>query len=99
MEKKDYIAIETICQHHRVSDSFIISLGEYGLIEIDMVNKVHCIPKRQLSEVERFVRLHQDLQLNPEGIDVICHLSRRLEQMQQHIALLKKRLELYEEGD
>ncbi len=96
MEPKDYITIETICRHHSVSDAFILSLGDFDLIEILLVNEVHCIPQRQLSLLEKFVRLHHDLQINPEGITAIHHLTRRIESLQEEISILRQRLEVYE---
>jgi hypothetical protein len=96
MESKEYITIETICRHHSVSDAFVLSLGDYDLIEIQKVNEVHCVPQRQLSLLEKFVRLHHDLQINPEGITAIHHLTGRIESLQEEISFLRQRLEVYE---
>lgn len=99
MESKDFITIETICRHHSVSDAFILSLGEFDLIEILMINEVHCVPQRQLSLLEKYVRLHHDLQINPEGITAIHHLTRKVESLQEEISFLRKRLEIYEDEE
>lgn len=99
MEPKDYIQIETICRHHSVSSAFILSLGDFDLIEIRRVNEVECIPQRQLSLLEKFVRLHHDLQINPEGITAIHHLTRRVEALQEEISLLRQQLEVYREEE
>lgn len=96
MEPKDYITIETICRHHSVPETFILSLGDFDLIEIMIVNEVHCIPKQQLSLLEKFVRLHHDLQINPEGITAIHHLTHRVESLQEEISFLRQWLEVYE---
>ncbi len=96
MENQDYIAIETICRYHEVSEGFIISLNDSDLIEITIINQVKCIPHSQLSALEKFVRLHHDLEINPQGIDVINHLMNKIDLLQEELLRLKKRLELYE---
>lgn len=99
METQEYISIETICREHQVTDTFIFSLNEYDLIEITVINEVKCIPQRELGELERYVRMHRDLEINTEAIDVINHLVQRIKTMQQEMYLLKKRLQLYEPED
>ncbi len=97
MEKQNFISIETICQYHNVSTAFILSLGEFELIHIQVINNEPCILQSQLVEVEKYVRLHNDLEINSEGLSAIFHLIQRLELMQQQITQLKMRLQLYEE--
>ena len=79
-----------------MSDSFIFSLIDLQLIEIEEINAVKYIPESQLFALEKLVNLHNDLAINSEGIDVIQHLLQRLQRMKQEISLLKRRLELYE---
>lgn len=97
MEKQNFISIETICKYHNVSTAFILSLGEFELIDIQVVNNEPCMLQSQLVEVEKYVRLHNDLEINSEGLSAIFHLIQRLELMQQQITQLKMRLQLYEE--
>lgn len=99
METHDYISIETICKQHQVPDSFIFSLSEFDLIEITVINENKYIPQSELGELERFVRLHRDLEINSEAIDIVDHLVKRIKSMQQEMDLLRKRLELYEPGN
>ncbi len=99
METQEYISIETICRQHQVTDTFIMSLNEYDLIKVTVVNEVKCIPQRELGELERYLRLHHDLEVNTEAIDVINHLIQRIKSMQYEMDLLKKRLQLYEPED
>ncbi|MBK6265954.1 hypothetical protein JKA74_13005 [Marivirga sp. S37H4] len=99
MEKHEYIPLETICHYHSVSDSFIFSLNEIDLIEISVIDERNCIPASQLTDLEKYVRLHRDLEINFEGIDVINHLVQRIQSMQHQMDLLEKRLELYEPKD
>ncbi|PKP26563.1 MAG: MerR family transcriptional regulator [Bacteroidetes bacterium HGW-Bacteroidetes-2] len=98
MEKQNFITIETICKYHNVPVAFILSLGDFDLIEIQIINSEPCILQSQLVEVEKYVRLHNDLEINSEGLSAICHLIQRLEVMQEQITQLKMRLELYEDN-
>jgi len=97
MEKQTFISIDTICKYHKVTTAFILSLGEFELIDIQVINNEPCILQSQLAEVEKYVRLHNDLERNSEGLSAIFHLIQRLELMQQQITQLKMRLQLYEE--
>ena len=52
---------------------------------------------KQLHKVEKMMRLHYDLQINLEGLDVISNLLSQLESHQNEIILLKNRLQFYED--
>jgi len=96
MEMQEFIPIDIFCRQHGVEVTFISSLQEFGLIELTMINEAECIPLSQLVEAERLIRLHGDLEINLEGIDVITHLLHRLQEMQAEMQTLKNRLRLYE---
>ncbi len=96
MEMQEFIPIDIFCRQHGIEISFIISLQEFGLIEVMKVEEAECIPLSQLVEAEKMVRLHGDLEINLEGIDVISHLLQKVKDMQTEIQILKNRLLLYE---
>ncbi len=96
MEMQEFIPINVFCRQHGIEISFISSLQEFGLIEVMKVAETEYIPLSQLVEAEKMVRLHGDLDINLEGIDVITHLLQRVKDMQAEIQTLKNRLGLYE---
>jgi hypothetical protein len=96
MEKADLIAADDFCIHHEVSWSFITALHEAGLIEITTIEERPFLPADYLSEVEKLVRLHTDLNINPEGVEAIAHMLQRMKEMQQELHVLRQRLKLYE---
>lgn len=96
MEMQEFIPIDIFCREHGVEISFISSLQEFGLIEVTRINEAECIPLSQLVKAEKLLRLHNDLEINLEGIDVITHLLQRVKAMQDEIRELKNRLRLYE---
>ncbi len=96
MEIQEFVPVDIFCRQHGVQISFISSLHDFGLIEIMKIQEAECIPLTQLVVAEKFVRLHDELHINLEGIDVVNHLLQRVKDMQDEIWVLKNRLRLYE---
>lgn len=96
MEEKDIISIEVFCAHYQVPESFVTSLREFELIETVMSEGVEYIEVAHLSTVEKLVRLHYELNINMEGLDVVNNLLRRVTELQDEIHVLRNRLKLYE---
>ena len=99
MEPVDMIVLDEFCASHQLEISFVRSLEEYGLIETIIVNETLCVPGNELSKLEQIVRLHRELDINPEGIDVINNLLKRIEDMQNEITELRNKLNFYEEKE
>jgi chaperone modulatory protein CbpM len=96
MAMEDMIAASEFCIHHNVEYSFLNSLNECGLVEITTVEETRFIPWNELPKLERLIRLHDELDINVEGLEAIIYLLQRIESMQQEIMNLKNRLRLYE---
>ena len=99
MENTEMIMLDEFCASHQVEVSFIHSLEETGLIETVAVNQALYIASNDLPKLEQITRLHQDLNINPEGIDAVNHLLRHIEEMKQEIVQLRNRIRFYEEND
>src|SRR5690349_12510412 len=97
MESTEMIVLDEFCASHRLEISFILTLEEHGLIETIIIDKAICIPGNELTKLEKIVRLHQELNINPEGIDAIHHLLERIEHLQNEIIGLRNKLDFYEE--
>ena len=85
MENTDMIMLDDFCASHRVEISFIHSLEENGLIETVAINQALYVTSNDLPKLEQITRLHQDLNINPEGIDAINYLLKYIEEMKQEI--------------
>jgi MerR HTH family regulatory protein len=96
MENNELIPIYHFCVTHKIERSFIEALQQYGLVEITTIEEQAYFTESQLSEVEKFVRLHYDLDINIEGIEAIGHLLEKLEAIQARNIQLANRLSLYE---
>jgi MerR HTH family regulatory protein len=99
METERLISVSEFTTHHRISVSFITTLNELGLVEIIKKGEMQYIQEESIGDVESMVRLHYGLEINPEGIDAIIQLLKRVESMQQEMVMLKNRLRLYEDRD
>ena len=96
MQTEELIPATEFCVYHNIDYSFISSLKESGLIEITTIEEQTYLPVSQLTDLERFVRLHYEMDVNLEGIETINYLLVRLNEMQHQITLLSNRLRVYE---
>jgi len=97
MKKEKMVPLAEVCKYYKAELAFINSLKEYELIEISTINKKSFIHHEQLHQLEKLVRLHYDLNVNLEGIDVIDQLLQRIESLQHEILLLKNKLRRFED--
>lgn len=91
------IAINEFCEIHSIEDSFVFSLGESGLINVVSNESGNFIESSQLNELEKFMRLYYELDINLEGIETITYLLQRIDILQNEINILRNRLRLYED--
>jgi len=96
MSTSALIPIETFCECHQIDIAFIYSLEQVGLAEIILRDETAYIEEIHISDLETYVRLHRELEINPQGIDAIGHLLNQIRMMQDDIQHLKNRLNLYE---
>jgi len=97
MEADDLIPVSTFCNIHHVEISFLYSLQQHGLLDVVVQSDHTYVRAAQLRTLEKFMRMHYDLDINIEGMEAIVHLLEKVEHMQDEIAALKNRLKLYEE--
>jgi hypothetical protein len=95
MQNDNMIEANIFCSHHNIEVSFITSLQEHGLLHVDMIEEKYFIPEEELPHLEKMVRLHYDLDINPEGLEVVDHLVHRIEEMQEEIEWLKCKLKVF----
>ncbi len=96
METEQMIAVSEFCVCHNIEASFIYSLNESGLIDITSVEEKIFVPVSQLKNLEKLMRLKEEMDINVEGIEAIAYLLQRINDMQQHILQLNNKLDFYE---
>ena len=74
MENNELIPVHHFCITHSAELSFIESLQQYGLVELTTIKEETYLPEQQLAALEKFVRMHYELDINIEGIEAISHL-------------------------
>jgi hypothetical protein len=96
METEDLIPVHQVITHHAIEVSFIDSLHDFGLIELTTIEETRYVFKEQMSELEKMIRLHYELDINIEGIEAISHLLQRVNELQEELTAAKNRLRVYE---
>ena len=96
MKNDKYISITTITTHYQIEKSFIAQLIDIGLIKVVKVKRSIFIHKDHIVHLEKMLRMHHELAVNPEGIDVIFNLLQKLDNKESELQSLRNRLKIYE---
>jgi hypothetical protein len=76
--------------------AFFTHLNELGLIEIKTIEETHYLHPDKINAIEKMIRLHHELDINPEGIDAIFHLLDKLEVLENELMALRNKLRRYD---
>ena len=96
METQHIIAAEVYCEHYQIDYSFIIALEQFGLLSTAVIEDKMYLQPEQLPDLEKYTRLHYDLNINLEGIETITHLLNHVQHLQKEMTQLRNRLAIYE---
>jgi len=96
MQNENLVPASLFCEHYKVEMSFIQTLNQFGFIHIVSDDSDQFIEMDELSTLEKFIRLHYDLDINIQGIEAINFLLERVENMQHEINYLRSKLSIYE---
>lgn len=96
MNTENFIPINILCQHYKLEISFFDNLNENGLIEIQLVDEIQYVHKDSIYEIEKIVRMHKDLDVNIEGIDIVLNLLQKIDALKTELHKVRNRLLLYE---
>ena len=96
MKNEHLILVDQFCIHHEIETSFVFTLQEYGLIEIIFQEDHKYLRQEELREVEKMIRLHYELGINMEGIDVVANLLKQIEALKLELQISQNKLRLYE---
>lgn len=89
---------DTICSQYNIEISFVDALNNMGLIQIEIIEQNQFIHQDQIGGLEKIIRLHHELNVNLEGIDVVLNLLQKEKELRDELNSLRNRLRLYE-GD
>lgn len=89
--ERTFITIREYCTYHEpVEPDFIQSLIANGLLRQANEETEPAIYFEELSHLERFARLHYDLEINVPGIETIQHLLNRMQVLQTELRQLRR---------
>ncbi len=91
MEHTNLIPAKDLCMYHNIEYSFIHELENSGLISVTSVKQEVFIPEEEMQRLEKFIRLHYELDINVEGLETINYLLEKMEGLQQEILQLRNK--------
>lgn len=97
MSSKSYISIKSFCTAHEVEESFVQILHEYEVLAIEERNKEQVVPVEALPTLEKMVRLNKELDINPEGLQAVHLLLKQIQQLQEEVDILKRKMNLFQD--
>ncbi|MDA9938459.1 chaperone modulator CbpM [Salibacteraceae bacterium] len=74
MKEQQLISTQILCSQYNIEISFVDTLNKMGLIQIEIIEQNQYIHQDQISDLEKIIRLHNELNVNLEGIDVVFNL-------------------------
>ncbi|NLY25219.1 MAG: hypothetical protein GX042_09490 [Bacteroidales bacterium] len=80
---------------YEVEESFIESLRDLGLIQVIGQDEDLFIEYDDLTDLERFIRWHYEMDINVEGIDALRHMLQRVQSLQAELEQLRHELQFY----
>jgi len=96
MTKQNFIPIHKLCELYQVDMSFFSNLNEIGLIQITTIEQSHFVHQDKINDIEKMIRIHRDLDLNLEGIDIVFNLLQKIDDLENELITIKNRLQFYE---
>jgi chaperone modulatory protein CbpM len=90
------LKITEFCSFYNIQPTFLLSLEDFGVIKLTEVDHDKFIHEDQFGELERYVHLHYDLNINVEGIDALKHLLNKVNILQTTINQLQNQLQFHE---
>ena len=84
------------CVQHRLDLDFVYTLEQRGLVEIVRVEQAVYLPTAQVGRLEKLVRLHRELAVHTDDLDIVSHLLERVEHLHTELTHLHNRLVFYE---
>jgi hypothetical protein len=95
MSEKDILKLEKFCELYEVPTSFVDSLNQFELINLTIIDDEPYIENEALPTIEKYIRMHYDLNVNMEGLDVISNLLDKITSLQKELILLENELKYY----
>jgi chaperone modulatory protein CbpM len=96
MPTETLISAHDFFTYHQLDVSFVVALEEQGMLQTITIGPVQYLHPDQLGPLERLIRLHRELAVHVDDLDIVTHLLERLERAQEQVSELQNRLAFYE---
>ena len=92
MNRENMISIDQLSAHYQIEMSFFNDLHDFGLIEIHTLEQTNYVQNDKLNDLEKIIRIHQELNINMEGIDVVFNLLNKIDELHTELTSVKNKL-------
>lgn len=96
MGTTEFIRISEFCSSHGIEESFVLLLQEYEIINIELQDEERLLHEGELPKLEKMLRMHQELEINPPGLQAIYHLLTKVNELQEQVSTLHRKLNRFE---
>jgi hypothetical protein len=96
MNNENLISLKDFCHVFPVENSLLDHLFESGLIDLVIEDKELFLIRDQIPDLERFIQLYSELEINFPGLEVISHLLPQMLKMMDEIQELKSQVKFYQ---
>ncbi|MDD7884914.1 chaperone modulator CbpM [Flavivirga sp. 57AJ16] len=81
--------------YYNIPQSFVNSLSHFDLIDLIELERVKYVEVKEIDRIEKLMRIHYDLNVNFEGIDIIDNLLNQINTLRDDIINLKNEIDFY----
>lgn len=92
----NYIEIEKFCTHHGVQVTLVREFADFGLVHLQEQEKKAVVPEEEIEKLERMIRLHSELGINKEGLEIILNMRDQLLNLNSELETIRYRLKQLE---
>src|SRR5690606_18857201 len=92
----NYIAIEEFCTHHGIQVTLIREFADFGLVQLQEQEQKAVLPAGEIEKLERLLRLHSELGINKEGLEIILNMRDQLLNLNSELETIRYRLQQLE---
>jgi hypothetical protein len=96
MNREEFISLLHLSQSHETEIAFFNGLEDIGLIHIEIIEEAPYVHKEQVRDIERMIRLHQDLKVDAEAIDIIFNLLEKIDSLQRELEAARHKSGIHE---
>jgi len=88
-------SVAQIIQNYQINDTSLYYLNESGIIKIIIVEQTEYIHQDDLSDLEKIIRIQQELNINMESMDIVINLIDKIKTLQIENKTLKNLLSMH----